>query len=407
MAIVQKTRARRDYAPLNIAASLRVYTPLSTNVQVYDTSTNTYDPNRQNTPCVISPLVVVTASDGSWRNGTNNDLLSDIKWYVNNELITTLSDWTDLYEIIEDTTELRGSIKILRNVKTSERLSLRFEAKLADTRFGTLVPVVSDEIVLATTARTEDAYTIHISESQTSSYNPLFDYKDLVEYKKAHEIAVTTEEQNKANATQNAYDTPIVVSVYKGDTLITTGFTLAIFAKGSTETKPNLSASMPTECSISGSAVTIDRRLVTEQSYWLVAAITGVDSSKYPFMQITIKRDYPVVVATPTNGTAIQYGDKMRYDKAYGNAYGQAVQYPARVMRMTWKTDTAYRTGVEHGSGDDVNINIDNAQVGTTSTDDYMDVYIESEPKGAHSVAADSSGNTYTDASGNIYIFNT
>jgi hypothetical protein len=74
---------------------------------------------------------------------------------------------------------------------------------------------------------------------------------------------------------------------------------------------------------------------------------------------------------------------------------------------MTWKTDTAYRTGVEHGSGDDVNINIDNAQVGTTSTDDYMDVYIESEPKGAHSVAADSSGNTYTDASGNIYIFNT
>jgi hypothetical protein len=76
-------------------------------------------------------------------------------------------------------------------------------------------------------------------------------------------------------------------------------------------------------------------------------------------------------------------------------------------MDLVWKTDSAYATGVEHGGGDDVNINITAAKVGESSTDDWMDVYIESTTKGPFLIASDSSGNTLGDSSGNIFILNT
>jgi hypothetical protein len=384
-------------------------------------ASNTYEPNRQITPCIISPLVVVTASDGSWRNGSNNDLLSDIKWYVNNKLISTLSDWDDLYDIIEDTTELRGSIRIKRNVKTSERLSLRFEANLADTRFGTLVPIVSNEIVLATSARTEDIYTLHINESSNITYNPLNDALDDYEYRVAHglmdALSSTSDEYKAILAKTNNYKKDIAVQVFKGDTALSSDkYTLYAWARSSGETRPDLSwvgtgvPTIPAEVSTITDGISLDLRVIdNNQSYWIVAVMndSSINTKYYPYVCVTIGREYPTVVAYPTNGTAILYGDTIRYDKAYGNAYGQAIDCPARIMDLVWKTDSAYATGVEHGGGDDVNINITAAKVGESSTDDWMDVYIESTTKGPFLIASDSSGNTLGDSSGNIFILNT
>lgn len=399
-----RKRIKRDYAPLNVAVSLACISTGSLPTQVYNAGNNQYEADRELTPCVISPIVVAHAKDGSWRNPHANILLAEMKWYVNGKNISTLSDWNGLYTI--DTTEssTRGAISIKRNVPPGTVYSLHFEGVVADTRTGTNMPITSEDIQLSTSDKSEDGYALSIGESQIIRYDPFKDKLFLYEYKVAQGLISASSSAQNAATDENAYKCQIPITVYKGIKIISSGFTIKLYSVSSSGSLTELSTSSNKEIlEISSSRITLDLRLITKQDF-VVRAFVG--SRQIGQEQFSVNRMYPKFRCSPTNGTAIGFNDTERYDVAMVDNEGNIVECPESVLKIVWKSDSEYKKGVYHNEGRDSLFQLIKTGIGSTYQDDWLDVYTEAEYKPAHCIATDENGNIFTDENGNILIFN-
>ena len=95
----------------------------------------------------------------------------------------------------------------------------------------------------------------------------------------------------------------------------------------------------------------------------------------------------------------------MRFDKAMVQSDGNVVDCPESIIRIVWKTDSAYLTGLEHNEGGKTLFELDKTMIGRNYGDDWLDIYTESEIKESHKVAV-SGSDTLVDESGNILIIN-
>lgn len=373
--------------------------------QVYDAASNEWQPNRALSPLVITPVVTVNTSDGSLKSPYGNTMLADMKWYVDGVDITTIADWQGLYEINTNSTSIRGSITIKKNIKPSEVVTLRFEGVVADIRLGANIPIISEDITLTCTDKSSDQYHMTLEVDSSVIYNPMLDKLLLYEYKVAHGLQTENASARVAAIDPNAYERKIPVTVWKGKDIVTSGYILKLYSVNTSSIAlTELTATGQNEViEIGADYVKLDLRLVTERGY-MIKAFAGAE--EVGRVQFTVTRQLPVYSVRPTNGTAIAPTDTQRYDVAMVDCNGNIVECAESVLRMIWHTATSAKSDVVHNEGGSTLFNLADTGIGNTYADDWLDIFIESEYKLAHEVAADESGNVLTDENGETLIFN-
>ena len=398
-----RKRIRRDYAPLNVAVSLACTTPGSLPTQVYNSDNKQYEADRTLTPCVLSPVVVANANDGSWSEPHSNRLLAEMKWFVNGKDITTLPDWANEYVIDSTESSARGSISIKKNVTPGTVYSLRFEGVVADIRTGVNIPIISDEIHLTTSDKAEDSYSLSIRESQIIRYNPFLDKLSLYDYKVAQGLIKANAETKKAATDENAYTCHVPLTVYKGQAPLSNGYTVKLYKIGANGKLTATGDADKEVVAVTAAEILIDLRLIKKADF-VIRIFVG--EKQVAQEQFSVNRVYPKYRCNPTNGTGIGPNDTERYDVAQVNADGQIIDCPELVLRIVWKTDTESKKGVTHNEGRDTLIKLSDTGIGNTYRDSWLDVYTETDYKGNHNVATDDKGNVYVYENGNTLIFN-
>lgn len=107
--------------------------------------------------------------------------------------------------------------------------------------------------------------------------------------------------------------------------------------------------------------------------------------------------------ATILNTADIAQGETERVQTADIASGGGSVDFAESVLDMEWKTDTKAATGRTVGHGAQARFTL--AETGLTeSYDDYMDVYLDVEDRGAFKDCTDGT-DTLTDEEGNVLIF--
>lgn len=397
-----KKRLRINFAPLDIASSIVCITPNSPVTQVYNNTNSQYEPDRTLTPTVILPRIVAYAGDGSWPDPEANHVLADMHWYADGKEISTVAAWTGKYEI-EQNGSMRGALTIKRNVPPDVQVSLVFKAVVADTRTGVNYPVETDPIVLFTSVKSEDTYSVAIGDAQGILYNPFKDRLHIYNYKVANGIiAGSTALKNEATD-ENAHIRSIPVTVYRGEDVVTTGFTVSYYRV----TKGTLALTALTTggevVSMSNSQITLDLRLIDTGDYMVQVSANGKVAAQ---IQFSVKREYQAYQITCMNDLPIAPRDTMRYDEAMVRSDGNVVECPEAILRMIWMSDTNAKKGVTHNEGRKTLFSLAEAGLGSDHNNDWLDVYITAGLHPSFSMAVDASGNQFTDESGSALIFN-
>ncbi len=400
---ITRKRIRIDYAPLNVAVSLVCVSSGSPLTQVYTAKTNSYEPNRTLTPTVVKPVVEVNASDGSLDTPYGNSMLANMVWYIDGVDISTLDEWSGLYEIATDGSN-RGTITLYKNVEVGKQYNLSFYGEIADNRLGVNVPIQTDCLVLSTTDSSETGYSLAISEDTLIRYNPFNDALYAYEYKVAHG-KITADASVQAAATDtNAYLRTIPITLYRGEEEITTDYTIKVFEIAEDGTETEITADDTNEFNeIDPTFITMDLRMVEKADYMIRAY---VEEEEVASLQYSVSRIFPTYRVRSTNGTSISLKDTTRYDKAMVDSDGSIVENAENLIIMVWFTTTAYKTAVQHNEGGSTLYTLESTGIGKNYDDDWLDQYIETEHKGIHQVAIDDEDDELTDEDENQYIIN-
>lgn len=397
-----RKRIRREFAPLSVSIAVACDSAYSPVTQVYDSEAAEYEPDRYASPTVIRPIITANATDGSWPDPHANHALTDMHWYANGVDISTIASWSGKYQI-DQVGATRGSLIITRNVAPSERISLHFEAVLADNRLGVNIPIVTDEIILSTIDKSVDSWSASLSADKSILYNPFLDKLHLYDYKVAHGLISASAAGEAAARDGNEYERTIAFQVYKGGVRQTSGFTVQLYRVVNTSSLTELTAADDEVVSISTSAVVLDLRLIEKDNYILLFKVDGTEISR---VQFSVSRVYQSFTCEPTNDSPIIYGQTERFDEAQVDSEGKIVDCPASIIEIVWKTDSAYLTNVTHNEGGTTEFQLAKTGVGQLATDDWLDIYTTAIQKPAYSVAIDEDANILTDENGNDLIFN-
>lgn len=395
-----KKRIRKDFQPLTTAVSLKILTPNSPASQVYNSTNDEYEPDRGVTPLVVCPEVIANCSDGSWNTPHANELLSEMKWFINGKEISTISSWLGKYTI-DAVGSTRGAISIKRNVSPGESFELHFEGVVSDKRLGTNIPVKTDSITLSTVDKSEDEYSISIGDDQIIQYNPFEDALLLYDYKVANGLATPSEEARNEALDEKAYERTIGIAVSKGESLISSGYTLGLYIVGSNGALTQITMATHEVIALTLTKVTIDLRLIEKADYLLVVNVGGKEKAR---KQFSINRVYPKFLIEPISGVSINPGEITHYNKVVVHYNGNIVPIPAPILKMIWFTDSEYLTGVQHNEGTETVVALSRTGIGNTYLDDWLDIYVDAEQKPIFKVVTDKSGIEYSDKSGNVYI---
>lgn len=416
-----KKRIRKSFAPLTVNCNLVCTTIASSPVtQVFDpydpnSGGSAFQPNRRLSPTVILPDVSINAPDGSWNNPDGNPLLAQMQWYVNGEPIGDYTPWTANldYSIDTSNTATRGALTIGGlsatdnvNLSASTKLYLSFRAVIADPRTGNNIPIISDEILLSTTDKSYDEYSIAIENDKEISYNPFLDRLLLYE----HQVSIGEVQQSAATEASvtddKCYLKTIPIHVYHGHTLITTGYTLKLFRVGTNNTLTEIEEGDDELLSLSLTEMKLDLRLVDKESYILRAYVTRNGSTVLVASTgLAVGREFPIYRIEPVNGIDIHPEDTLCINLAQVSSRGQNVPHPEIILDINWYTDTDAYTHVKHNEGQNTDFLIRDTGIGNTSSNNWMDIYTESAQKGARSQAIDEDDNILTDEDDNILIF--
>ncbi len=398
----EKKFMRRRYAPLVTGCTLACTTPESTPTQIFNGSE--YQPNREGTagvPCAICPVVSASASDGTWPDVRSNNRLSTMQWYVNGAKIDTLSDWTGKYSVGTDG-DTKGQLLIKRNTGLNERIRLRFEATLLDSRTGDLIPVRSEETTLYTTEAAEDAWTVETDYPQNLIYSPVDDNLLLAEYRTAQGKATGLAAAEQYNG--NEYLRTAAIRVRKGMDLQTSGYSVKLYRTDS-GSEVEVTTASPELVALTATSMTLDLRLIDSGATFLLKVVC--DGKVVAVKTVgTVCRIARAISVKPMVEGDIYPDTVTMFQRAKVNYQSSTLADPDAVLRLKLLGSTAYETDVELGEGCDVSYRLDSMTVGNTDSDNYVTTCYDYEYKPVYCMATDESGNQFTDENGNPYIFN-
>lgn len=368
MATSNKIKIRRDFAKLNTSASIVCVSGGSPTTQVYNTALAQYEPNRANTPCVLHPDVTANASDGTWKNEQANAVLANMVWLVNGtEISKVWNEGTD-YSVNTDGTT-RGDLTIYRNVAVAELFALKFQADIYDHRLKVNVPITTDEVTLNTVAKSDDAYSMSLDDTDNIIYNPILDRLLLYDYKVAHGLIAASDSVRDACINENAYLRKIPFHVYKGGNALTSGYTVKLYKMSGT-TPVEIGVGMNEVCAINASYVTLDLRLIETASYMVKVFVGGNEVCN---KQFSIARTYPKFTISAGQNTDIAPNQDNRQQVALVSSEGKIVECPANVFLLQWSTkatNDGLTTTKQWQEGDTALFNISDTGLGETSEDE-------------------------------------
>ena len=406
---ITKNRIRRDYQPLSVAAGIAVVSesdsPLT---QVYDELLNVYQPNRELTPLVLMPTVVLTASDGSMKGAlTNVDIVTDtIKWMLNGADITTVEGWKDKVKVDTSASANKGMLTIARNVKPSEVSNLYFECDVADTRTGKNVHVTTEAVILSTTDKSEDDWEVSVSGARNVLYNPIDDMLAEMEYEVAHDIATYDEsELEEAKKSAGSYVQEWGITVRKGKSVADKGlYTVNLYIhEGSKKvllTDDNI-ADYPVMLA-SQSALAVDLRLIDNATFTIeVVSATG---NQVATITLGAARRYETVTWEYLNQTVAQATEDMRDDMILARGASGTLKYPERTHNIMWFVTDSEGESHELNMGAKTRYSMND--YGLTDTAEIAE-YVATEDKPTYAGACTADGTILTDGQGRELIFTT
>lgn len=395
--IIQRKRIRREYQPLTTAVSLQVLTPNSPLNQVFDPEEMTYTPDREITPLAIVPIVSVGASDGSWTKSRVNVLLSNMKWFVNGVDITSLPAWLSKYTI-ETEGDNRGAITIKKNIGSEEDLELHFEAVIPDERLGVNIPVQSERTTLTTTDKADDNWAVSIDSEPDILYNPFLDKLLIYGYKLANGLNAGS----RADALDsNAYEKTINLNVAVGGKTVADGY-VAVWKRLNGQVASDMTVDDDEVIAMTNKSIMIDQRLIEKSDYMVMILVEGEEVAR---QQFSIARTYPSYGIEIASNVTINAGEEYHHNRAFVSHNSKIVEIPEVLIKMVWFTDTEKKKNKQWQEGGRVLVRLDEAEVGVTYLDDWMDLYIGSEHKKAY-YQFTAGTDVYTDENGNNYIGN-
>lgn len=402
---ITKNRIRRDYQPLSVAHSISVVsTGDSPLTQVYDEVLNVFQPNRKITPLVLMPKVTLTASDGSMVQPlTNKDIAADsMKWYLDGKDIKTVAGWKDNVRIATSADDLRGQLTIAYNVMPRETHSLYFEYTVADTRTGKNITIVTDAVVLSTTDKSEDDWSVDVSGAKTVIYDPTEDMLAEMEYEVAQGLATYSDvEMREAETSAGSYKHDFVLTVRKGNTVADASlYDVKVWLHEGSRmvelTDDNLIDSPVTEAN--KRHVEVDLRMVDN-----VALTIEVRWKDKPVAAVTVgaARKEPGVNWDSLNKTDASAKEDMRDDRVLASTKKGVLKYPQRTHRILWFVTDAKGKDHEIGYGDKTRYSM--KKFGLTDTAEIAE-YIATEQKPAHALAVTKDGKVLTGKNGEVFI---
>ena len=404
---------RLDFEPLIISCSIACDTPASPLVQVSNALLNEYEPDRSITPCVIRPYIIVKDKDKIFPDGSANERLSleSIKWFLNGVDIADIPEFANKYTILKGNNELRGSLKITRNIPVTEKYNITFEAKFEDWRRGKIETVQSNELPMYSTDIGEDIYNISV-ETPITVYNPVHDNLFLYEWMVANKHIDAGSREAYKDA--HSYERAITLLINSGENtlgVLPSKLSIELREKGK-ETPITIGADNPEVKAIGYPNIDFDLRLIDSKEYEIRLVREAKELSRASF---SIRRkDYPIHECMPMLGSDISPHQVMYYNKAIINLKNMTLTYPEIFYRIEWFTEAnifdkvtnRWKSAgeVKHNLGKSLEIALVETGVGVTKNDNYFSVGFDAEPRKAYAAATDSTGNVYTDSEGNIYI---
>lgn len=404
--IESQNRVNRHYEPLTISKSLVCVSPGSPLLQTY--GKDGVSPNREKVNCVVAPVIVASASDGSWDNQRSNLALANMVWYSNLDGswkdISTISSWQGKYEIDTSSTNTRGQLIIKKNLSANGKEQLYLEADLIDYRIGTLLPLRFDPVTMSCVSKGGDTYGIGFGDSQSIIYNPFLDRLDLYEYKVANGLMVGSDAARAACIDDNSYERIVNIDVWKGKLKITSGYTLEVY-RIENGAKTTLSVGATDELlALSLTSLKLDLRIVEQASYLVVVKVGGKQVAQGQF---SVSRAYPAIQSPSfANAASINWGEISRYQQAVFGMNSSIIEYPQRIIRMLWKTKATNGDAITNktwNEGENFEYAIGDCGIGDLESDKVYEIVAYAQKK-AYGLASDASGNLYGDASGNVYI---
>lgn len=401
------------FEPLRISCSIQCVTPASPLVQVSNALLNEYEPDREFTPCVIRPFVEVRDPDKVFVDGNVNERLSidSIKWFFNGVPIQDIPEFAGKYEIIQTENELRGSIRILRNIPVTERYVISFEAQFEDWRRGKIETAQSNELTMSTSDIGEDIYRIS-TEVQHIVYRPVLD--NLLIYDYMVGAGLHEGGNRESYKDMHSFERRVVILLNSGDSNVEAlpdDLDIELREKGGGPIVPG-SILHPEVSDLQFPHIDFDLRLIEKKEYELRLKRGEKILSRYTF---SIRReDEPVHECMPMFGSDISPHQQMYFNRALVSLKDHSLAHPEIWYRIEWFTQARIFDSIsndwipagekKHNLGVKLSIPVAEIGVGRTKNNNYFEVGFDVTPHGAASLAMDTDGHVFTDNEGNRFL---
>jgi hypothetical protein len=371
-------------------------TPSSAVVQAYDGDTGLYEPDRLLAPTMLYPRVTADAKDGTFSGGIVNARLSDIVWLADGVDVTTLSG----YSVDDSESDTRGTLTIKKNLPSGKTVKLVFSGKLTDSRTEQVYSLRSSEVILSTTTKTGDKWSISFDGDAIITYDPIADeYLDEV-YMHDHG---TLDKVTAQPTDKGSYLRSLFYNIYKGayavdsDGMIEYGAKLQILKDGK-EVEPGETTPFVGHDEIS-QALHFDMRFADGETY--VLRLINKAGFEVARKVITLRRNVAPVTLEIVSTATVAADATKHLNRVIVKSRGVPLQCPERELQLQWLSQVVHSATsadsgyVEHNIGEMGEISLEKAGFNPAS-DDYMNVAIDYTPKGTYEVIADSTGEQYT-----------
>lgn len=414
------THTRLKFQPLTTSCALVLLTPQSPMAQIVDVSGSSpaYIPHSRNgdggIPCVIYPDVRAFDPDGVFPHGSVNEYLTldTLQWYIDGKKIETV--WTaDVdYEVVTDADDVRGAIRIMKNLSVGEKATLSFRGSFLDWRTGLLYPVSSDEKTLTCSEKGADKTSCSVDKPEVI-YNPLEDGLLLWEHLYARGLATG----NRADHLDGkCYEQAVNIIFSEGDApvqALPSGVDMRLYRLGESTPLTPGSVSSPEVMSIAYPTVKFDMRMIVASDY----EIRFEDGSTVlARATVGVKKvvDMPVF-GKPRYGADIPASKTWYENRVLLNLPDRSVDYPELYYAIRWKTQamkavtnnnvTSYvaDTPKEWQLGEIMACEVKDTGIGKTKDNSFFDISFEVQPHEADQLLSDEDDDVLLDEN-NEYI---
>lgn len=438
-----QNQIRKNFAPLNVTASILVLSPDSPLMQSFDAITNEVLPSRVGEPLSLLPKISMKANDGSLPVDSegkvigydNSCLITDnndypLQWLVNGKPISEVFKSSEYVIILpgEDDATLgvntRGLLKIYKDLTVNEEVQINFDGYVRDARTAQAIHVVTKSVHLGCSQSASDEYTLVIMSAKHFVYNPVNDHLLEYEYCKANNIATTA---SASVADDVSYLHTWNFRLQQGETVVDTDkYSIAVYDASDLST-PLVEDASDGIIEITKNVFKVDTRIYKNREFQIVVTRHRVsDDTDVEVARDTVSyaTEYPDIHATPVVTTGYLPTDTYHANKLIistmtrrkgtsDSPLATQLPYPDLLLDFFWQTVNSLGTKKVVGEGSEVVYALADAEIGenevATSKDEATCNYGElcdGDWKPQLALAQDADGNYLSDGK-NFLAFNT